>query len=241
MSESIRLSKYLAGLLPCSRREAENYIEGGWVLVNGQVIEEPGFRVHPPQAVTLAEGASAEDHKPATILVHQPSGCDLGVQGRSVLDWIVPGNQAPDDASGRHFVKRDLKGLEPVMPLEPGASGMVVYTQAFAIGRKLTEDSARIEQEYLVDVDGELASDGLKRLNHGLSWQGVALPPIKVSWQSETRLRFALKNPWPGLIADMCRQVGLQVSGIRRTRIGRLPMAGLPVGKWRYLLGHERF
>src|SRR3546814_6662454 len=70
------------------------------------------------------------------------------------------GNQAPDDASGRHFVKRDLKGLEPVMPLEPGASGMVVYTQAFAIGRKLTEDSARIEQEYLVDVDGELASDG---------------------------------------------------------------------------------
>src|SRR3546814_1119385 len=91
------------------------------------------------------------------------------------------------------------------MPLEPGASVMVVSTQAFAIGRKLTEDSARIEQEYLVDVDGELASDGLKRLNHGLSWQGVALPPIKVSWQSETRLRFALKNPWPGLIADMCR------------------------------------
>src|SRR3546814_3107311 len=114
-------------------------------------------------AVTLAEGASAEDHKPATILVHQPSGCDLGVQGRSVLDWIVPGNQAPDDASGRHFVKRDLKGLEPAMPLEPGASGMVVYTQAFAIGRKLTEDSARIEHAYLVDVDGELASDGLKR------------------------------------------------------------------------------
>src|SRR3546814_19854690 len=76
----------------------------------------------------------------------------------------------------------------------------------------------------MIDVYGELASDGLKRLNHGLSWQGVALPPIKVSWQSETRLRFALKNPWPGLIADMCRQVGLQVSGIRRTRIGRLPM-----------------
>src|SRR3546814_1101913 len=64
-----------------------------------------------------------------------------------------------DLASGRHFVKRDLKGLEPVMPLEPGASGMVVYTQAFAIGRKLTEDSARIEQEYQVDVDGELRSE----------------------------------------------------------------------------------
>ncbi len=241
MTESIRLSKYLAGLLPCSRREAENYIEGGWVRVNGQVVEEPGFRVHPPLAVELAEGASAEDHKPATILLHQPSGYGLAAPGCPVSDLIVPANQVSSGSPDRHFVKRDLKGLESVMPLESGASGLVVYTQAFTIGRKLTEDIARIEQEYLVEVVGELSGDGLERLNHGLSWQGVALPPIKVSWQSETRLRFALKNPAPGLIADMCGQVGLRVLDIRRIRIGRLPMAGLPAGKWRYLLDQERF
>ena len=45
MNEPIRLAKRLAEMLPCSRREAEQYIEGGWVKVDGVVIEEPQFRV----------------------------------------------------------------------------------------------------------------------------------------------------------------------------------------------------
>ena len=45
MSEPVRLSKRLAELIACSRREAELYIEGGWVLVDGEVVEEPQFKV----------------------------------------------------------------------------------------------------------------------------------------------------------------------------------------------------
>ena len=45
MTDPIRLSKALAALLPCSRREAELYIEGGWVLVDGEVVDEPQFMV----------------------------------------------------------------------------------------------------------------------------------------------------------------------------------------------------
>ena len=33
-----RLSKRVMQLKGCSRREAEQYIEGGWVLVDGQVV-----------------------------------------------------------------------------------------------------------------------------------------------------------------------------------------------------------
>ena len=40
-----RLAKRLAEMLPCSRREAEQFIEGGWVTVDGVVVEEPQFRV----------------------------------------------------------------------------------------------------------------------------------------------------------------------------------------------------
>jgi 23S rRNA pseudouridine2604 synthase len=39
----------------------------------------------------------------------------------------------------------------------------------------------------------------------------------------------------------MCRMVGLKVVGMKRIRIGRLPMAGLPAGQWRYLHDYERF
>jgi 23S rRNA pseudouridine2604 synthase len=69
MTESVRLSKYLADRFSCSRREAENYVQGGWVRVDGQIIEEPGLRIEPQQKVELATNARSEDHKPVTILL----------------------------------------------------------------------------------------------------------------------------------------------------------------------------
>ena len=89
--------------------------------------------------------------------------------------------------------------------------------------------------------DGALAPWGLARLNHGLEFEGRKLPPGKVSWQNEVRLRFALKGVRPGQLQAMCAQVGLQVVSIRRLRIGRVSLAKMPVGAWRYLPVGERF
>ena len=62
MSEPVRLAKRLAEMLSCSRREAEQYIEGGWVTVDGEVVEEPQFRVlH--QKIELSNVASLLDRK----------------------------------------------------------------------------------------------------------------------------------------------------------------------------------
>jgi 23S rRNA pseudouridine2604 synthase len=105
----------------------------------------------------------------------------------------------------------------------------------------LIDDAAKIEQETIVEVTGDLVPDGLALLNHGLSFSGKLLPPIKVSWQNETHLRFALKNAQLGQIPHMCQMVGLTVVSMKRIRVGRLPMASLPVGQWRYLIGYERF
>src|SRR5690606_38572995 len=109
------------------------------------------------------------------------------------------------------------------------------------VRRRLVEDSATIEQEFVVEVEGSLEPWGLSRLNHGLSHEGRPLPPCQVSWQNETRLRFALTGPRPGQLRDMCAQVGLQVVSIRRLRIGRSALAKMPVGPWRYLPASARF
>jgi 23S rRNA pseudouridine2604 synthase len=103
--------------------------------------------------------------------------------------------------------------------------------------RKLGEDSDRIEQEYVAEVTGAIVEDGLARLNRG----GRPNAPIKASWQSEARLRFAGKGIVPGQIEALCAQVGLQVTSLRRLRIGRVALSGLPVGLWRYLRDVERF
>ena len=71
MTEAERLSKRLIQLTSCSRREAELYIEGGWVTVNGQVVEEPQHPVTDEQ-VALLPGAKAETQLPVTLLLHKP-------------------------------------------------------------------------------------------------------------------------------------------------------------------------
>lgn len=238
MSEPVRLAKRLVELISCSRREAELYIAGGWVMVDGHVVEEPQFMVS-QQKVELHPEATPAPIEPATILFHQPPAG--GKDADSVQPLICAESRAADDPSGIRMLKQHFFRLEQTTPLEMNACGLLVFTQDWRVARKLIDDAATIEQEYVVEVAGALSAEGLKLLNHGLKFNGRALAPIKVSWQNETRLRFALKGIVPGQITHACKTVGLQVVSMKRIRIGRVAMSKLPSGQWRYLMPHEQF
>jgi len=232
-NDTIRLSKRVAEMVPCSRREAELYIEGGFVRVDGVLVEEPGARVAPQQHVDLAPDATLLEIAPVTILLNKPAGV-------SAAALLTEANRAPE-AQKERFLKRHVANLQAALPLPDHASGLFVFTQDFRVARKLLEEGDRVEQEFIVDVTGTIKEGGLALLNHGLNFNGKPIAPMKVSWQSEHRLRFALKGVKPGLIDHMCGQVGLEIVDMRRIRIGRVPMAGLQAGQWRYLLDYERF
>ncbi|MGS1011493.1 RNA pseudouridine synthase [Achromobacter anxifer] len=241
MSESVRLAKRLAAELSCSRGDAERYIEGGWAAVDGKRIEEPGFRVSPGQSVGLLPGARLEDARPVTILLHKPAGLYANDEPGSARDLILPENLMPGDRSGQRYLQRMFNGLKLVTPLERAASGLVVYTQEYPVARKLVEEGRYVEQEYVAQVSGQLSAADLARLQRGLAYDGRAATPMKVSWQNETHLRFAMKTAAPGFIEYACDAFGLRLQALRRIRIGRLPMAGLALGQWRYRLDYERF
>lgn len=245
MTEPVRLAKRLAEMLSCSRREAEQYIEGGWVTVDGVTVEEPQFRVL-DQAIALDKNASLLALTPVTLLLHKPVGYAAGADGttESLAPLLSAATQSPDDRSGIRPLKKHFSSVELVTPLATPACGLVVLTQDWRVTRKLREDARVMEHEVIVDVSGDIKPGGLERLNrvdHGFTFNGALLPPAKVSWQNETRLRFALKGEVPGQIAFMCESVGLQVKGMKRLRIGRVAMSQLQPGQWRYLLPHERF
>ncbi|MEO7642177.1 MAG: S4 domain-containing protein, partial [Ramlibacter sp.] len=73
--EGIRLAKRVVELRGCSRREAEQLIEGGWVRVDGVVVEEPQFRVA-QQKVEIDPDASLMELVDVTLLLHKPPGFD---------------------------------------------------------------------------------------------------------------------------------------------------------------------
>lgn len=236
MTDPLRLSKRLVELVGCSRREAELFIEGGWVKVDGEVVDAPQFKVT-TQKVELHPHAKAIEPEPVTLLLHAPAGIHV----ETALASLSAETLSPE----HRYSKRPLRGhflhLSPSCSLQPKASGLLVFTQDWRILRKLTTDAARVEQEYLVEVSGEMVEHGLKLLHHGIDYQGMQLPAVKASWQSENRLRFALKNPYPGVIAMLCEAVGLKAIAIRRIRIGGVSIGKVPVGQWRYLSVNEKF
>ena len=240
MITPIRLSKYLAEQIQCSRSKAEQYIRGGWVSVDGRVVEDPAHPVS-NEVVALDPAARLDAVEPATFLLHKPAGFDA-IQGpRPAAELVQAGTRWPDDLSGVRLLQRHFHNLTPLVPLDTEASGLMVLTQDGRVWRRLTEDGDAIEQEFVVEVSGDIAPDGLRNLNHGLHYGGRALAPCKVSWQNEVRLRFAIKGAQGGQLRDMCAQVGLDVVAIRRIRIGRIALGKMPVGTWRYLPVGERF
>src|SRR5512135_569557 len=103
MTDPVRLSKRLAELASCSRREAELYIAGGWVMVDGKVVEEPQFMVG-EQTVELHPNATLVAVEPVTILLHQPSPQSSPASGRGGerenQSLIRADTRAADDHSG---------------------------------------------------------------------------------------------------------------------------------------------
>ena len=187
--------------------------------------------------------ASAE---PATLLLHKPAGFHAIDGSRPALALVTPASHWADDPSGIEMLPHHFLRLTPLVPLDAEASGLMVFSQDGRVWRRLTEDAAEIEHEYVVEVSGEAGPYTLAKLTRGLSYGGRALPPCKVSWQSVNRLRFAIKEVRNGQLRDMCAQVGLEVVSIRRLRIGRIgigksPGGAMPPGQWRYLKVGDRF
>jgi 23S rRNA pseudouridine2604 synthase len=248
MTEPVRLAKRLAEILPCSRSQAEQYIEGGWVRVDGRVVESPQQRVT-NEKIELDADASLLESVPMTILLHKPAGFDwsseTGRDRKPALALLTPASRSKADRSGVRVLKRHLKEQECVTPLEFGASGLIVFTQDFPIKRKLWEDRATVENELIVDVTGEVTEAALNALNRPVVVNDRVLLNAKVSITTQadksTGLRFAVKGGEPGRIATACERAGLAVVAMKRIRVGRVPMAGLEPGQWRFLLAHERF
>lgn len=236
MTDTQRLSRRLIELIGCSRREAELYIEGGWVTVDGEVVDTPQFTVH-DQQVALAPDAKAEAPEPVTLILNQPTGLD----DAGALAALAPHTQATAFDTGKRVLKGHFRRLKCLAPLQAGASGLQVFSQDWRTARKLTTEFAKLEQEYLVEVRGALKTGALEQLKRGMEHKGVALPAAKCSWQNETHLRIALKAPAPGVVAQLCMAVGLEPVSMRRLRVGAVSMGKLPVGQWRYLTVQERF
>ena len=242
--DEVRLSKVMAQRGLCSRREADAYIERGWVFVDGERVTQLGTKIRPDQEIVLAPEAELRQAARVTVLLNKPVGyvssqAEDGYTPAVVL--VRPENRFAGDRSGIAFHESHVHGLAVAGRLDIDSQGLLVLTQDGRVAKRLIGEDTKIDKEYLVRVRGTLSDDRLKLLNHGLSLDERPLKPADVSWVNEDQLKFVLWEGRKRQIRRMCELVGLSVVGLKRVRIGKVMLGNLPDGQWRYLRDDEVF
>ena len=239
----VRLSKVMSERGLCSRREADLWIERGWVFVNGEQVSELGSRIDPEARIEISTEAKKDQAKAVTVLLHKPVGYVSGQPEPGCIPavtLVTAENQLPQ-SGGPEFKPWMLRGLAPAGRLDVDSTGLLVLTSDGRVAKRLIGEDSEAEKEYLVRVSGQMVKGGLELLRHGLELDGKALKPAWVKQLNEDQLHFILKEGKKRQIRRMCELVGLKVIGLKRVRIGRIRLGDLPMGQWRFLRDDEAF
>lgn len=238
-TEGIRLAKRVAALLTCSRSEAEQVIVGGWVQVNGKVVDDPARRVTDEQ-IEVHPKAQRGSVPLLTIVMHKADGvscwADREKRGQTLWDLVNPAQRSEADRSELSVTARQCKLLVCLTPLEDAATGLVVLSEDPRILRRLEDRQAPLENEMTAEVKSPISPETLARLNPlGLR--------TSVNHQTDQMigLRLALKGYVPGELGRLFASNGLDLLSLKRQRLGRVSLAPLQPGQWRALLPYERF
>lgn len=227
----------------------------------GQQANQVTILLNKPMGIV--SGQAEDGHQPAITLI-QPQNRWSDDNARfffhpKQLQSLVPAGRLDIDSIGLLVltqdgrVARQLIGEDSLMEKEylvrvvyqgalstSGASapGATVFSPAAERPEMLTISE---NDPVSTNVQAVFPPIMLARLRHGLSLDGQALKPAKVTWQNPEQLRVVLSEGKKRQIRRMCELVGLKVVGLKRVRIGNVMLGNLPLGQWRYLAPHEKF
>ena len=208
-------------------------------------MREPGTTVSESCTVALDPRAKGYQQDLITVLVHKPIGyvsSQPEKRYRPAASLITRSNQFSNSKSTtRSKIRWPIRGLAPAGRLDIDSTGLLVLTQDGRIAKQLISADSNIEKEYLVRVNREVPPEAVKKLTSGLKLDGVTLATAQVELLDDNYFRMVLTEGRKRQIRRMCDQVGLEVTGLKRVRIGKVKLGSLPLGKWRRLERNEAF
>ncbi len=234
----VRLQKHIADLGYCSRRKAEVYIQEGKVKVNGNIVTTLGTKVDPEKdKVTVQTKKTPQSfgkkvyiafHKPTDVITSATSS-----QGTSVMDFLQVENQI-----GRKNIPLTER-VYPVGRLDKDSEGLILLTNDGELANKLTHPRYEHQKEYEVTIGKALSRDAKKVLENGMDIEDGFVQGIKIKREQKIGRRIIitviLKEGKNRQIRKMFGTLGYDVLVLKRTRIHKLKLGTLPIGKWKFV------
>ena len=230
--EPVRLQAYLARSGVASRRACEELIAQGRVSVNGHTVTTPGVKVRPGADKVTVDGERVALEETVWLALHKPKGFVTTRQdtyGRRTIYDLLP---------------EKYHSLFHVGRLDRDSEGLLLLTNDGDTANRLLHPSFGTTKEYLVDVDGKLTNEEMKRLLEGVQLEeGLAkaeevtrLHPVDVD---VFRVRVVLREGKKREIRRMMAAIDHPVRRLTRRRFGPVELGELPSGKWRVLAPQE--
>jgi pseudouridine synthase len=222
----VRLNKALKELGLASRREGDELIQKGYVLVNGVVMTEPWTRVDLARD-TISLTSQGEDNRQnkTYIAYYKPVGitCTFSPEEGKSLRTALP------------FRER----LSYAGRLDKESEGLMILSDDGRFVAAVTGPERDKEKEYEVSVEEVVHEGALEKMRRGMTLKGEKLKEAAVRKTGVHSFSIILKEGKNRQIRRMASKVGLTVTGLKRVRMGGVTLKGLSPGQWRELTKKE--
>lgn len=222
------LNKYIAQAGFCSRRKAVAYIQQKKVVVNGEVVTEPGYKVSSLDTVVV-DGVALKEQQLVYILLNKPKDCVSTVsdeRGRTtVLDVIAGATK---------------ERVYPIGRLDRNSTGVLLLTNDGTLAQRLSHPKYEIQKVYEVTLDVPLGKKDFDRIKNGVELEDGLVEVDSLSYGlSKKKLTVVLHSGRYRVIRRLFEALGYKVIALDRIQYAHFTKRNVPRGKWRYVTKEE--
>jgi 23S rRNA pseudouridine2605 synthase len=225
------LSKFVAHAGIASRRKVVDLIRQGLIKVNGKIIKEPGYKLHPNDKVMYHDQHLKITQQKLYIILNKPKDYITTVsdeKGRkTVMDLI-------EDAIGQR--------LYPVGRLDRDTTGLLLITNDGAFAQKLSHPRYEVQKTYAVTLNRILHKDDFEKIKEGLQLADGLIKVDAIAYASKlprNHVKVMLHSGKNRIVRRIFEHLGYDVVKLDRIGYAGLTKRELLVGQWRYLTDDE--
>ena len=225
-----RLQKVLAAAGVDSRRKCEELILDGAVRVNRRVVDKLPAFVDAEEDIITVNDKKIRAAQKVYFLLNKPKG-------------VICTNSDPQGRKKAIDLVRTRERIFCVGRLDADTTGMIILTNDSELANRLTHPKYKVSKTYVARLKGRIGDEAMEKLKKGvwLTEGKTAGASVKVIRRShkESLIEITIGQGLNRQVRRMLAKVGLSVKSLKRTRIGKLTMRGVGIGKFRILTKTE--
>ena len=226
----MRLNKFIAKSGECSRRQADKYVQGGSVTVNGSLELNPACQVLGSDDIRFDGRRITSSEKTVTILLNKPMGYITTshdpFKRKTVMDLI-----------------NHKERLFPIGRLDKDTTGLLLLTNDGNLANLLTHPKNKIPRIYELEIDKPFQSWEKKKISKKIyigqkQWGKAEILEQKKN-KGRTTVLMRLYQGKKREIRRIVYRMKKTLFSLKRTQFGPIHLENTPIGGFRDLSDAE--